>query len=132
MPYLRLDGDAARMRELDDGARAADVLGELLAGRVDHDGGEPTRDRPLDDGKGDAVVEMERDRGVEALGVEASELGGLVEREMLEMDLGEAQDERRLELARHLAVRAGGVGIEKVGGWDGIAPLPRAAQHVLR
>ena len=35
------------------------------------------------------MVEMERDRGVEALGVEASELGGLVEREMLEMDLGE-------------------------------------------
>ena len=26
MPDLRLDGDAARMRELDDGARAADVL----------------------------------------------------------------------------------------------------------
>ena len=51
---------------------------------------------------------------------------------MLQVDFGETQDKRRFEFTRYLAIRPRGIGIEEVGGRNGIAFLPSTAQHLLR
>ena len=106
MAYLGLYRHTMRMRQINHGLRATNVLGEIFAGGVNHDGGEPARDRLLDDIHMHAVVKMERDRRIGALGIEHAQKRSLFDAQLLEVHLGEAQDKRGMELTGHLGVCA--------------------------